>query len=230
MAWAVAMDWHDAMFLHWRVDAGALQRMLPSDLELDLYDGAAWIGIVAFRITGARLRGVPRFAGLPPFNEINVRTYVRDAEKPGVWFLSLDAANALAVWTGRNALHLPYIHASIEAEHHPATYTYRSERTGPTTARFDATAHIVTAPRIAAPRTLEHWLAERYCFFAVDARGRTLRGDVEHEPWPLHDATPTIATNTLLAAANITPLDAAPLAHTSPGVSTRARPLRPAAR
>jgi uncharacterized protein YqjF (DUF2071 family) len=229
MPWAVAMDWRDAMFLHWRADAGALRRILPTDLELDLYDGAAWISIVAFRITGARLRGVPRFAGLPPFNEINVRTYVRDAEKPGVWFLSLDAANALAVWTGRRALHLPYVNARIEGSWDGATYAYRSARIGPTTARFDATVHIATSPRIVAPGSLQHWLAERYCFFTVDDRGRSLRGDVEHEPWPLHDGTPSIAANTLLAAANVTPLDEAPLAHASPGVSTRARPVHPAA-
>jgi len=221
------MDWRDALFLHWRVDAEAMRRVIPPDLELDLYDGSAWIGIVAFRITAARLRGVPRLAALPPFGEINVRTYVRDAEKRGVWFLSLDAANALAVWAGRTGLHLPYVHARIDGKWDGASCTYRSERIARTTgARFDATARIDSTARNTAPHSLEYWLAERYCFFTRDSQGRTLRGDVEHEPWPLHDAKPAIAANTLLTAANVVPFDDTPLAHASPGVSTRAWPLR----
>jgi hypothetical protein len=232
------MDWRDALFLHWRTDAESIARIIPPDLELDLYDAAAWISIVAFRITGARLRGLPRFVALPSFGEINVRTYVRDAEKPGVWFLSLDAANPLAVAAGRRALHLPYVNAQIDGSCNDATFTYRSQRAARTRgARFEADAHDARIDvsaryegeaRAAAPRTLEHWLAERYCFFTVDNHGRTLRGDVEHEPWPLHDATPTIASNTLLTAANIVPSDDTPLAHASPGVATHAWPLRPA--
>ena len=232
------MDWRDALFLHWRVDVEAMRRIIPPELDLDFYDAEAWISIVAFRITGARLRGIPRFAALPPFGEINVRTYVRDAEKHGVWFLSLDAANTLAVWAGRTGLHLPYVNARIDSTCDSTTRTYRSDRTARTRgirfeadandARFDVSVSISDEARTAAPRTIEHWLTERYCFFTVDNHGRTLRGDVEHEPWPLHDATPTILENSLLAAANIEPLDNAPLTHASPGVTTRAWPLRSA--
>jgi len=237
MPWAVAMDWRDALFLHWRVDAEAMRRFIPPELDLDLYDAEAWISIVAFRITGARLRGTPPVAALPPFDEINVRTYVRDGEKHGVWFLSLDAGNALAVQAGRTGLHLPYVNARIDSAHNGATCTYRSHRTARTRnthfeadtheARLEVSAQVEPEPRPSSP--LEHWLAERYCFFTVDAHGKTLRGDVEHEPWPLHDATPTITENTLLSAANITPLDDAPLTHASPGVATHAWPLRRAA-
>jgi hypothetical protein len=231
------MDWRDALFLHWRVDAEAMRRIIPAELDLDLWDAEAWISIVAFRITGARLRGTPPFAALPPFDEINVRTYVRDNEKHGVWFLSLDATNPLAVQAGRTGLHLPYLNARIDSAYNGTTCTYRSNRIARTRnicfeadahdARLDVSARVEPEARTAGP--LEHWLAERYCFFTVDAHGRILRGDVEHEPWPLHNATPTITENTLLTAANIVPLDDAPLTHASPGVATHAWPLRPAA-
>ena len=224
------MDWRDALFLHWRVDADALRRVLPPNLELDTYDGAAWVSIVAFRITGARLRGMPPFAALPPFDEINVRTYVRDQEKGGVWFFSLDAANALAVLAARTGLHLPYIYARIDGSWRAGHCAYRSERTRDAdTARFSAEVSFGGAARHAAAGTLEQWLAERYCFFTVDGRGRVMRGDVAHEPWPLQDATATISANGLLSAAGIVALDAEPVAHASPGVSTRAWPLRRAA-
>ena len=224
------MDWRDALFLHWRVDAAALRHVIPPNLELDMFDGAAWVSIVAFRITGARLRGMPPFTALPPFNEINVRTYVRDQEKGGVWFFSLDAANALAVWAARTGLHLPYIDARIDGSWQAGRCIYRSERTRDTdAARFSAEVSFGGTLRSAGAGTLGQWLAERYCFFTTDRRGRTLRGDVAHEPWPLYDATPAISENALLSAAGIVALDNAPLAHASPGVSTRAWPLRRAA-
>ena len=74
--------------------------------------------------------------------------------------------------------------------------------------------------------TLEHWLVERYCFFTTARRGLTVRGDVEHEPWPLSDALATIADNSLLRTAGLTPSTAEPLSHASRGVTTRAWPLR----
>jgi uncharacterized protein YqjF (DUF2071 family) len=224
--WVLAMDWRDALLLHWRADAAALRRAIPADLELDLYAGEAWISIVAFRIIGARARLAPPFAALPSFAEINVRTYVRDADKAGVWFFTLDAANKAAVWGGRT-LNLNYLNASIACTPTATSYGYDAVRTDrrAAAARFTATARIDSPARIAPPNSLEHWLVERYCFFTT-RHGHTKRGDVIHDPWLLHDATPTIAHNTLLSTANLTPLDDAPLTHASPGVSTRAWPLR----
>jgi uncharacterized protein YqjF (DUF2071 family) len=66
---------------------------------------------------------------------------------------------------------------------------------------------------------------ERYSFFTVDRRGRTVRGDVLHPPWPLRDATATVGENTLLAAAGVATSAAAPLVHASAGVAARARYL-----
>jgi uncharacterized protein YqjF (DUF2071 family) len=222
------MDWRDALFLHWRADADVLRRSIPSDIELDLYDGHAWISIVAFRITGARPRFAPTFAALPPFAEINVRTYVRDAEKSGVWFFTLDAANRAAVYGGRT-LSLNYLNATISSVSTDTHYRYEAVRTDHRAgaARLTATARIDPTSRIAPSNSLEHWLVERYCFFTTK-NGRTKRGDVVHDPWLLHDATATIVQNTLLSSANLAPVDEAPLAHTSPGVSTRAWPLRSA--
>lgn len=228
--WLVAMDWQDALFLHWRVPASALRPLIPRDLDVEETDGSAWIGIVAFRIANARVRGVPAPLGLPAFGEINVRTYV-DGGKPGVWFLSLDAASTITVEAGRTALHLPYYRAAIGVDWDERACAYRSERTDPRApaARFTAAANATGAERTAQPGTVEHALVERYCFYTTGRNGSTLRCDVEHEPWPLRDASATIAENTLLAAVGIALPDAAaaPLAHASRGVSTRAWPLRP---
>jgi uncharacterized protein YqjF (DUF2071 family) len=225
--WLVAMDWIDALFLHWPVDADVLRALIPRDLELDVMEGSAWIGIVAFAIAGARARVVPPRLALRTFGEVNVRTYVTGGGRPGVWFLSLDAASRTTVAAGRSLLRLPYYDARITAACAGAAYVYRLERTDAraAAARFDAQARIANGVRTAAPGSLEHALVERYCFFTADRRGRTVRGDVAHPPWPLRDATVTVAENTLLAAAGIPASAEAPLVHASAGVAARARYL-----
>ncbi len=74
--WVVAMGWRDALFLHWPVAPDALRARLPPGVELDLYDGSAWVGVVAFSIARARPRFVPAALGFAAFGEVNVRTYV----------------------------------------------------------------------------------------------------------------------------------------------------------
>ena len=68
---------------------------------IDRFDGTAWIGVVPFRMRDVAPRGVPALPWLSAFPELNVRTYVRVADKPGVYFFSLDAANPLAVRAAR---------------------------------------------------------------------------------------------------------------------------------
>jgi uncharacterized protein YqjF (DUF2071 family) len=230
--WLIAMDWRRALFLHWPVAAEPLRALIPRDLELDVLEGSAWIGIVAFEMAGTRARGVPPRFALRTFGEVNVRTYVTGGATPGIWFLSLDAANRAVVEAGRRGLHVPYLHARIaSAWDDDGSCAYRVERTDARApaARFDAGARFATGARIAAGGSLEHRLIERYSFYTANGRGRILRCDVRHPPWPLHDATVTIAENTLLAAAGVVPdAQVPPLVHASAGVATRAlRPVGP---
>jgi uncharacterized protein YqjF (DUF2071 family) len=221
------MDWREVLFLHWPVAPEGLQASIPADLELDTYDGTAWVSIIAFGIAAARPYGFPALLGLPAFGEINLRTYVRGAAKDGVWFFSLDAASALAVAGGRRIAHLPYFNARIDARWTATECRYRSERHDHRSgaAPFAASARFGGDVRIGAPGSLDAWLVERYCFYTVDPRGRTVRGDVRHPPWLLRDATAELAENGMLSAAGVTPQTAEPLVHVSPGVAARAWPL-----
>ncbi len=103
------MNWRDLLFLHWPVPAVILRALIPPQLELDLFEGTAYVGLVPFTMTGVRPVGVPPVPGLSSFHETNVRTYVRLGDRdPGVWFFSLDAANPIAVKLARSLFHLPY--------------------------------------------------------------------------------------------------------------------------
>ncbi len=36
--------WSGLVFLHWRLEPAAVRPLVPADLQLDLFDGAAWVG------------------------------------------------------------------------------------------------------------------------------------------------------------------------------------------
>ena len=115
-AWVMAMRWHDLLFAHWPIPAERLRALVPPQLELDTFAGSAWLGIVPFRMSRVRLRGLPPLPGAAAFPELNVRTYVRHrGERPGVWFFSLDADQPLAVEGARRLFHLNYQWAEMSS-------------------------------------------------------------------------------------------------------------------
>lgn len=196
--WAMHMSWEHLAFLHWRVDADSICRQLPEGLELDCFDGSAWLGVVPFLMNRVRGRWLPEIPPTNSFLELNVRTYVVCDGKPGVWFFSLDAASRLAVWGARTFFHLPYFNAEMKASFE-ARVEYRSRRThqGEATGAFEADYEPTGEPFCSKTGTLEHWLTERYCLYAADESGQLGRGDVQHEPWPLQPARVEIKKNTL---------------------------------
>jgi len=201
--WTWRQSWRDLLFAHWPIDAARLRALVPAPLEVQEFDGTSWVGLVPFRMTGVMRRPLPDLPWVSAFPELNVRLYVEHQGKPGVWFLSLDATNPLAVWAARRFFYLPYFAARIEIE--PAGealhYTARREHGGPALdARYGPTSPIYES----APGTLEHWLTERYCLYARSPDGRLWRNDVHHAPWPLQRAEAEIAHETYLASHGLT--------------------------
>jgi uncharacterized protein YqjF (DUF2071 family) len=174
--------WADLLFLHWEYPAETLRDLLPTGLHLDTHEGKAYLGIVPFFMSDIRPRFLPAVPWLSKFQELNLRTYVYDDEgTPGVWFLTLDAANPIAVALARTFFHLPYRLSCMSAtgrdkinyESHPcngrkSNYVYPRPTNGIE----------------AAPDTLEFFLLERYFLFAHNPkRDRLYRGQVIHAPY-----------------------------------------------
>jgi uncharacterized protein YqjF (DUF2071 family) len=128
--WAGRQSWRDLLFAHWPVPTAAVRRLMPEGLAVDEFEGSSWIGVVPFRMAGVMLRGLPDLPGISAFPELNVRVYVAAGGKPGVWFLSLDATNPLAVWGARTFLHLPYYRASIDITPKGEGFDYLCVRRG----------------------------------------------------------------------------------------------------
>jgi uncharacterized protein YqjF (DUF2071 family) len=213
--WVLAQTWHDLLFAHWPVPPEMVRPLLPPGVTLDTFDGQAWLGIVAFWMSGIRLRGLPPVPFTAGFPEINVRTYVQDAARPAVFFMSLDADNAVGIALARRWYHLPYFRARIALTRRPGAVTFASRRTEPgaAPAAFTGAYGPVAAGQRSAPGTLEHWLTERYRFYTADQDGQVYRGDMQHEPWLLQAAGADIRLNTLIAAHGLPVPQGAPILH-----------------
>ena len=212
--WVMAQTWHDLLFAHWPVDAALLRPLLPRQLQVDTFEGQAWLAVVPFRMTGVRLRGAPAVPWLSAFPELNVRTYVTLGEKPGVWFFSLDAGNSLAVAIARAWFHLPYFRARMSCEDRDGWIHYQSERT-----HRGAPAGLLMGlyrpfGEIFSPRrgTLEYFLTERYCLYTTDRRGQIIRGEIHHPPWPLQRAEAELVQSSMTGSLGIA-LTSRPLLH-----------------
>jgi len=224
----MTQSWHDLLFAHWPIDAHVLRNKLPPDLPLDLFEGRAWIGIVPFHMSNVGPRGVPWLPFVSAFAELNVRTYVTMNGKPGVFFFSLDAASALAVAAARTVLNLPYHLATMTVDAESGSVRYRSRRRASRTgaAEFVARYWPVGPPRSPQRGTLEYFLTERYCLYAVDRRGRIRRLEIHHPPWPLQSAAAEIAINTMTEASGIALPAEAPLLHFAQRLDVVAWPMR----
>jgi uncharacterized protein len=213
--WVMAQTWHDLLFAHWPVPLAAVRSQIPTALEIDTCDGTAWLAVVPFRMSGVRLRGTPSLPWLSRFPELNVRTYVKRDGKPGVWFFSLDAANAVAVEMARRWFHLPYFRASMQIKERGEWLEYTSVRhhRGAAPAELSARYRPIAPPQLSAPGTLEHFLTERYCLYATNRSGRLLRGEIHHAPWPLQLADAQFAKNTMTIASEVALPNIRPLLH-----------------
>ena len=207
--------WHDLLFAHWAVAPETVRPLVPAQLELDLFGGQAYVAVVPFWMSGIRGRWAPPLPGLSRFPELNVRTYVRYGDVPGVYFWSLDAANQIAVWSARAAYGLPYFHAAMSIKSLGEDFEYSSRRLGLKHARpaeFHGRYRPVAPPRRREPGPVEYFLTERYCLYTV-REGQVARVYIHHLPWPLQDAVAEIESNTMAQAAGITLPDSRPLLH-----------------
>jgi len=204
--WVMAQRWNDLLFIHRPADVDTLRSLVPPALTLDLYEGRAWVSVTPFYLSHLRPRGIPPLPWVSEFPELNVRTYVTVGGKPGVYFFSLDAGNPLAVYGARALYRLPYFRASMSVrEARDGTIHYHSRRTHRTApaAEFVGRYRPAGAVTHSKPGSLDHWLTERYCLYALDTARRVFRAEIHHHPWPLQPAELETERDTMAAAAGI---------------------------
>jgi uncharacterized protein len=188
-AWTMGQTLDDVLLAHWRVPLDDVRAHVPATLEVEQHDGSAWLGIVPFRVSGLRLRGLLSLPGLSSFRQLNVRTYVRAADgRPGIWFFSLDASSRVAVEAARRTFRLPCFHARVAADDEGTWIDYECARLGERGRVFSARYRPDGAVFHAEPGSLEWFLTERYCLYTTNEHGALQRAEIHHAPWPLQPA------------------------------------------
>ncbi len=167
--------WEDVLFLHWCIGAEALRAHVPPALEIDTFDGSAWVSAVIFRLR-SRLRGMPHFPIVSGLSEVNLRTYVRGAGSTGIWLLSVRADNRIAARVARWLTPIPYAYAPMHYGPAADGFAYRDSQS--------ALTFRPTGTEIAARKgSLDEWLLERYRLFAGVPPTQLQQAVVAHESW-----------------------------------------------
>ena len=181
--------WGKLLFMHWRIEASQLRPLIPEPLEIDEFDGSAWIAVTPFTMWDIRAFPpfVPPIPGLSSAHELNVRTYVHFDRVPGVWFFSLDCNSAAAVLGARTFYHLPYFNAEIQLDEDGGRIDYSLTRADNPPADFEASWKVGETISFSHPGSLEFFLTERYCLYSEDD-GNLYRARIHHQPWPLQKA------------------------------------------
>ncbi|EMI57742.1 YqjF family protein [Rhodopirellula sallentina] len=198
--WVMRMTWSELLFAHWALDPDVVRRWLPEGLQLDTREGKAWVGVVPFLMSKVTPRLCPPLPRMSRFLELNLRTYVSIDGKPGVWFLSLDAESPFAVRAARATFNLPYKDAVMSMQrstHGEIEYESRRTHRGEPTAQYAACYSASGETFYATPGTLEHWLTARYCLYSVNRHGKIYRGEIDHPPWQLAEASYRETRNTM---------------------------------
>ena len=211
--------WEAMTFLHWRYPVEVLEAVVPPGLAVDTHDGiTGWVSITPFLMKDFRVGPLPPVPGASDFPETNVRTYVRGPDgRDGLWFFSLEADSVATVLGASSVYGVPYQFADMAVARGDEV-RYRSRRRD-----SPGIGHEITVrPErpCPAPAELDHWLTGRWRAYSVVAGGLATV-PVQHEPWPLWEASLVNLEQTLLTAAGLPEPDDEPLVQYSPGVDVR---------
>lgn len=191
-------DWRDALFVHYAIEPTVLQRHVP--FELELFEGRAWVSLVAFTQRGLRPAVGGRWTSWAmapvashPF--LNLRTYVRGADGvTGICFLAEWIPNWFSRVVGPVMYGLPFRLGRLRYDTHE-----RAVRVGQFGWRGEIVEH-ERAVMAAEAGTLDEFLLERYTAFTA-RRGRGYCFHIRHAPWRWRRVGMRIVEDSLLRAA-----------------------------
>ncbi len=192
-------DWKDVVMLHFEVEPERLQRL--TTLEVDQFEGRAFVSLVAFRMERMRLRCLPRLSEplLAPFTRslfLNLRTYVRHGDDIGIRFLVEWLSNRLSVPLGPPVYGLPYRSGELRFTGRQGRRLIAARpRCGGGFVDAEIEPAGVAAECVAG--SLEEFLAERYSAF-TECRGRRRCFRIWHPPWRQRRCRIVRAEQTLL--------------------------------
>jgi uncharacterized protein len=213
--WIIKQNVRNVLFLHWPVAVGKLESLLPSELELDLYEGSAWIGIILFKAEATRGRFLPPIPGTASFLEMNVRTYVKCRGRSGVYFFSLNANSRQVVQVASIGSFMPYRLAQMTAGKKGSQFFFKSKLALGKAGEEELKLSYQPMAEYPPDARFGQWLTERYCLW-TKPKNTLLRLEIQHTPWELFHVKGEICKNTMGGFLNENLHENEPVAHYSP--------------
>ena len=173
--WQYYQEWNKAIFLHWKVPVAILAELLPKGIHIDTFEGHAYVSLVAFTMEKMRPRYLPSLACVSDFHEINVRTYVVKDNKPGVYFINIEASKKLSAYLAKSFSGLPYEKSRISRS--ASTYTSANKKKD-----FHLSIAYKKGEVVVDKTALDLWLTERYCLY-LGEQNKLYCFDIHHKEW-----------------------------------------------
>ncbi|WP_174733118.1 YqjF family protein [Mesobacillus harenae] len=195
--WIMTQVWENTAFFHWPIPKKTIRDNVPHELEIDSFNGNAWIGIVPFRVSEMRVRFLPKIPFMNSFNELNLRTYVTFKGVPGVYFFTLDANHPVVAGLARVFYGLPYNNAELTIQNEKDFLVIKSGRNNKKGLfEFQGSYRPSSSIFLSEVGSMEEFLTERYCLWTK--RGNKLfRADIHHTKWELQKAEAEVLKNTI---------------------------------
>ncbi|MFK7772027.1 MAG: YqjF family protein [Saprospiraceae bacterium] len=177
--WQFYQEWNRAIFLHWQVDLNELKKLVPKEIEIDLFEGKPWVSLVAFTMEKIRPKYLPYFPPISNFDEINIRTYVKSKNKTGVYFLSIEGGKNLSCKVSKLISELPYRFSKTKRTPHQ----YSSSNS-----KFNDELDIEfsVGKKIEDKSKLDKWLTERYALFQ-ETETSINEFEIHHLEWEIKE-------------------------------------------
>lgn len=183
-------EWKNLVMLNYAVDPSVLQGFVPSGTELDSYQGVTYASLIGFEFNRTRLAGTP----VPfhqSFEEVNLRFYVKRADRRGVVFIRelvpKYAVAAIARFAfGENYSCVPMSHSiSPRAQSGvlEAKFVFGSGASR-CSVRIEATG----MPYLPGDDSLAQFITEHYWGYAAQSDGSCLEYEVQHPRWQVSEA------------------------------------------
>ena len=120
--------WENLIMANYAIDADKLKDYLPHGVEIDLYQGNAFVSLVGFLFKKSRIFGMP-IPLMGTFEEVNLRFYVKRKEsngyKRGVVFINETVPYKPVAWLANKLYKEHYI--SIPTKHRIETHKSHKE-------------------------------------------------------------------------------------------------------
>jgi len=189
----LSAEWRHLVMASFEVPARLLSPRVPPGTRLDLWQGKAFVSVVAFQFLNTKVLGVA-IPGHRNFEEINLRFYVArdypDGSRRGVVFIREVVPRRAIALAARLLYNEPYVTLPTRSSIVPPSGAARGRFAygwkGPE-GWNELEASASGTPRVPQAESLEWFISEHHWGYNVQRNGGTMEYRVEHQAWGVWD-------------------------------------------